>query len=72
MDRESESRVRLEELDLSVRALNSLRSQAVLFVDQIDLDRLERALAPKVKAEIAEKLRRWRGDEGTAGVPARL
>ncbi len=71
-DREPESRVRVEELDLSVRAINSLRSRDVRFVDQIDLDRLDDALGRTVKAEITEKLRRRRGDDGAAGVPARL
>jgi|SRR5216684_2112787 len=71
-NREPESRVRVEELDLSVRAFNLLRSRDVRFVDQIDLERLGDPLARKVKVEIAEKLGRLRGDDGTAGVPARL
>src|SRR5260370_15269954 len=59
-DRGPESRARVEELDLSVRAFNLLRSRDVRFVDQIDLDRLDDPLGGKVKAEIADKLRRWR------------
>ena len=66
---EPASRTRLEELDLSVRAFNLLRSRDVRFVDQIDLDRLDDTLGRKVKAEIAEKLRLWRGDDGAAGTP---
>ena len=69
-DGEPASHVRVEELDLSVRAFNLLRSRDVRFVDQIDLERLDDPLGRKVKAEIAEKLRRWRGDEGPAGGPA--
>lgn len=71
-NREPKSRTRLEELDLSVRAYNLLRSRDVRFVDQIDLSRLDDPLGQKVKGEVAEKLRGWRGDDGTAGVPARL
>jgi hypothetical protein len=70
-NREPESRTRIEELDLSVRAFNLLRAQAVRFVDQIDVDRLDDPLGGKLKSEIAEKLRRWRGGDGPAGVPAR-
>jgi len=71
-NQEPASRTRLEELDLSVRAFNLLRSRDIRFVDQIDLDRLDDHLGKKVKAEIAEKLRKWRGDDGAAGMPARL
>jgi hypothetical protein len=68
---EPQSRTRLEELDLSIRAFNLLRARDVRFVDQIDLDRLDDPLGAKVKPEIAAKLRRWRDDGGAAGVPTR-
>jgi hypothetical protein len=71
-NREPESRAHVEELDLSVRAFNLLRSRDMRFIDQVDLDRLGDPVGEKVKAEIAEKLGRWRGDDGTAGVPSRL
>ncbi len=71
-NREPESHTRIEELDLSVGAFNLLRARDVRFVDQIDLGRLDDHLGRNVKAEIADKLRRWRGDDGAAGVPARL
>jgi len=71
-NREPESRAHVEELDLSVRAFNLLRSRDMRFIDQVDLGLLGDPLGAKVKAEIAEKLGRWRGDDGTAGVPSRL
>ena len=71
-NREPETRTRVEQLDLSVRAFNLLRSRDMRFVDQIDLARLDDPPGRKVKGEIADKLRRWRGDDGAAGVPARL
>lgn len=71
-NREPPSRTRVEDLDLSLRAYNILRSRDMRFVDQIDLNRLDDPLGQKVRTEIADKLRRWRGDDGPAGVPARL
>jgi hypothetical protein len=56
-------------MDLSVRAFNRLRSHDMRFVDQIDLDALDEPNGRKVRDEIAEKLRRWRGDDGAAGAP---
>jgi hypothetical protein len=65
-NQEPASRTRVEDLDLSVRAFNLLRSLDVRFVDQIDLDTLDDPKGRRVRAEIAEKLRRWRGDDGAA------
>lgn len=70
-NREPASRARVEELDLSVRAFNLLRSRGVRFVDQIDVHALDDPNGRRVRAEIAEKLRRWRGDSGEAGAPVR-
>jgi hypothetical protein len=39
-NREPKCRARVEELDLSMRAFNLLRSRDVPFIDQVDLDRL--------------------------------
>jgi hypothetical protein len=68
-NKEPESRIRIEDMDLSVRAFNRLRSHDVRFVDQIDLDALDEPNGRRVRDEIAEKLRRWRGDDGAAGAP---
>lgn len=68
-DQEPASRTRLEELDLSVRAFNLLRSRDVRFVDQIDVRALDDPIGRRVRAEIVERLRRWRGDSGEAGAP---
>ena len=70
-DRSPASRTRVEELDLSVRAFNLLRSRGARFVDQIDLDALDDPSGRRVRTEIAEKMRRWRGDSGEAGAPVR-
>lgn len=77
----------MEELDLSARAYNMLKSRDIDFVDQIDLDALRAAYEPvdgragfqdielddplrqKVRAEIGDKLRKWRGDSNGAGSP---
>jgi hypothetical protein len=37
--------------------------------DLIDVDALDDPNGRRVRAEIAEKLRRWRGDAGEAGAP---
>jgi hypothetical protein len=68
-NQEPESRIRVEEMDLSMRAFNLLRSRDVRFIDQIDLDLLDDLHGRRVRAEIAEKLRRWRGDSGDTGAP---
>jgi hypothetical protein len=68
-DQEPASRTRVEELDLSVRAFNVLRSRDVRFVDQIDVRALDDPIGRRVRAEIVERLRRWRGDSGEAGAP---
>jgi hypothetical protein len=70
-NREPASRTRVEQLDLSVRAFNILRSRDVRFIDQIDVHALDDPNGRRVRAEIAEKLRRWRGDSGEAGAPVR-
>jgi len=74
-----EMRIPIEELDLSVRAYNTLKSCDVDFVDEIRplLDLMDHALARKnlnllrARSEIFERLRGWDDDHG-AGVPARL
>jgi hypothetical protein len=75
----SQMRIEIEELDLSMRAYNALRSRDVRFIDQIQplLDEIDHPLARRnvnllrVRDEIAEKLSRWRGDDGEAGAPVR-
>jgi DNA-directed RNA polymerase alpha subunit len=78
-DSGSEMRIPIEELDLSIRAYNVLKSCNVDFVDEIRplIDSLDHPLARKnpnllrVRSEILEKLRGWDGDNG-AGVPSLL
>jgi DNA-directed RNA polymerase alpha subunit len=72
-------RIPIEELDLSVRAYNALKSCNVDFVDEVRplLDSMDHPLAPKnpnllrARSEIVEKLRGGDNDYG-AGVPSRL
>jgi len=72
-------RIPIEELDLSVRAYNVLKSCDVDFVDEVRplLDSMDHPLARKnpnlvtARSEIIEKLRGWDNDHG-AGVPSRL
>ncbi len=72
-------RVPIEELDLSIRAYNALKSCDVDYVDEIRplIDSMDHPLARKnpnllwVRGEIFEKLRGWDDDHG-AGVPSRL
>jgi hypothetical protein len=66
-----ESRVPVEELDLSIRAYHVLKVVEMDFVDQIDLDALHPPSGSQVRPEIADKLRRWRDDMGGAPTPAR-
>ena len=69
----------IKELDLSVRAYNVLKANSVNFIEDIQayLDHAGHPLSPvnpnlrRVEAEITDRLRRWRGDSGDAGVPAR-
>jgi len=75
----NEMRIPIEELDLSIRAYNVLKSCDVHFVDEIRplIDSVDHPLARKnpnllrVRGEILERLRGWDGDHG-AGVPSRL
>ena len=68
----------VEELDLSVRAYNVLKADDIDFIEDVQayLDRARHPLSRRnpnlrrVEAEITERLRRWRGDPGGAGVPA--
>jgi DNA-directed RNA polymerase alpha subunit len=72
-------RIPIEELDLSIRAYNVLKSCDVDYVDEIRplIDSTAHPLAPKnpnllrVRDEIFEKLRGWDDDHG-AGVPSRI
>ena len=72
-------RIPIEELDLSIRAFNALKSCDVDFVDEVRplLDSMDHPLARKnpnllrARSEIIEKLRGWDNDHG-AGVPSRL
>jgi Bacterial RNA polymerase, alpha chain C terminal domain len=75
----SEMRIPIEELDLSIRAYNALKSCDVDFVDEIRpfIDSMDHPLAPKnpnllrVRGEILEKLR-GRDDDDGAGILSRL
>ena len=68
----------VEELDLSVRAYNVLKADDIDFIEDVQayLDRARHPLSRqnpnlrRVEAEITDRLRRWRGDSGEAGVPA--
>jgi DNA-directed RNA polymerase alpha subunit len=70
----------IEELDLSVRAYNTLKSLDVDFIEDIQelLDRAKHPLArrnpnlARTLAEITARLRDWGDDSGQAGVAARL
>jgi DNA-directed RNA polymerase alpha subunit len=72
-------RIPIEELDLSIRAYNALKSCDVEFVDEVRplLDSMVHPLTRKnpnllrARSEIVEKLRGWDNDHG-AGVPSRL
>ena len=61
--------VPVEELDLSIRAYHVLKVLKMDYIEQINLDALDHAWGPKVRREIAERLRRWRDDTG--GAPSR-
>jgi DNA-directed RNA polymerase alpha subunit len=72
-------RIPIEELDLSIRAYNALKSCDVDFVDEVRplLDSMGHPLTRtnpnllRARSEIIEKLRGWDNDHG-AGVPSRL
>ena len=64
-------RVPVEQLELSIRAYNVLKTLNMDFTDQIDLDALHHPGGPEVRPEIAERLRRWRGDSGEEPIPSR-
>jgi hypothetical protein len=64
-------RVPVEELELSIRAYHVLKTLNMDFTDQIDLDALHHAWGREVRPEIAERLRRWRGDSGEEPLPSR-
>jgi DNA-directed RNA polymerase alpha subunit len=72
-------RIPIEELDLSIRAYNALKSCDVDFVDEVRplLDSMDHPLTRtnpnllRARSEIIEKLRGWDNDHG-AGVPSRL
>ena len=63
--------VRVEELDLSIRAHHVLKVLKMDFIEQINLDALDHAWGREVRPEIAESLRRWRDDTGEAPSPSR-
>ena len=64
-------RVPVEQLELSIRAYNVLKTLNMDFTDQIDLDALHHPRGREVRPEIEEKLRRWRGDSGEEPIPSR-
>jgi broad specificity phosphatase PhoE len=66
-----ESRVPVEELDLSIRAFHVLKVLKMDFIEEIDLGALDHRWGREVRPEIAEKLRRWRDDLGEAPSPIR-
>lgn len=63
--------VPVEKLDLSIRAYHVLKVLNMDFIEQINLDALDHAWGPEVRPEIAEELRRWRGDTGETPSPNR-
>jgi len=57
-------------LDLPVLAFHILRVNNVRFIEQLDDETLNRPVFARIRNDVVERLRSWRGESGDAGAPA--